>query len=211
MNIILLGYPGSGKGTQAKLLVSNLNYKHLSTGDMFRDEIAKKTQLGEKVKSYINNGKLVPDDVVLEVIESKLKDIGDNVLFDGFPRTIEQAEGLEILMERLSRQIEKVFFFDVDENNVIKRIINRRSCPKCQRIYNLITDPPKNADLCDVCGVKVVERDDDKEEVVTKRMQVYKDLTAPLISYYKSQGIFVQIDASKSVEDVYNQVIKHIN
>ncbi|NLH38825.1 MAG: adenylate kinase [Elusimicrobia bacterium] len=211
MNIILLGYPGSGKGTQAKLLVSNLNYKHLSTGDMFRDEIAKKTQLGEKVKSYINNGKLVPDDVVLEVIESKLKDIGDNVLFDGFPRTIEQAEGLEILMDRLGRQIEKVFFFDVDENNVIKRIINRRSCPKCQRIYNLITDPPKNADLCDVCGVKVVERDDDKEEVVTKRMQVYKDLTAPLISYYKSQGIFVQIDASKSVEDVYNQVIKHIN
>jgi adenylate kinase len=211
MNIILLGYPGSGKGTQAKLLVSNLNYKHLSTGDMFRDEIAKKTQLGEKVKSYINNGKLVPDDVVLEVIESKLKDIGDNVLFDGFPRTIEQAEGLEILMERLSRQIEKVFFFDVDENNVIKRIINRRSCPKCQRIYNLITDPPKNADLCDVCGVKLVQRDDDKEEVVTKRMQVYKDLTAPLISYYKSQGIFVQIDASKSVEDVYNQVIKHIN
>lgn len=211
MNLIFLGYPGSGKGTQAKLLVSNLSYNHISTGDLFRDEISKNTALGHKVKSYIDKGMLVPDGVVLDVIENKIKDIKDKLLFDGFPRTIEQALGLEKLLSKLNIEINKVFFFDVDENNVIKRIVARRSCPKCLKIYNLITDPPKNNEMCDYCNVKLIQRNDDREDVVRKRMEVYKDLTSPLISYYRTQGIFVIINAREKINDVYNQIIKNLN
>lgn len=211
MNLIFLGYPGSGKGTQAKFLVSNLRYNHISTGDLFRDEISKNTTLGHKVKTYIDKGMLVPDDVVLNVIENKIKDIKDKILFDGFPRTIEQALGLEKLLSKLNMEINKVFFFDVDENDVIKRIVSRRSCPKCSKIYNLITDPPKNDKMCDHCNVELIQRNDDREDVVRKRIEIYKDLTSPLISYYRTQGIFVTIDARKKINDVYNQIIENLN
>ncbi len=206
MNIIFLGYPGSGKGTQAKRLKEDFRFVHISTGDLFREEISKNSELGKKVKSYIENGKLVPDDVVIDVIKNKIKDIDDNILFDGFPRTVEQALALEDLFENLNKSIDKVLFFEVNQNEVIKRISARRNCPKCNRIYNMITDPPKNDEICDDCNVKLVQRDDDKENVVKKRLDVYKDLTAPLISYYRTQGIFYIIDASKDIDEVYSQI-----
>jgi len=211
VNLIFLGCPGSGKGTQAKFLVSNNGFHHISTGDLFREEISRNSELGRKVKSYIDAGRLVPDDVVLDVIKNKIKDIKGNILFDGFPRTIEQAEGLEKMMDKISKNIDVVLFFNVNEEDVVKRITARRNCPKCGKIYNMITNPPKNDETCDECKVKLNHRDDDKEEVVKKRMQVYKDLTSPLISYYRTQGIFEIIDASKSVEDVYKEIVDKIS
>jgi len=206
MNIVLLGYPGSGKGTQAKLLVERKNFIHISTGDLFRSEISKNTELGKKVKGYISQGKLVPDDVVLEVIESKIKEKNGNILFDGFPRTVAQAEGLDLMFEKNSQQLDKVFFFEISEKEVAKRISSRRFCPKCGRIYNLITEPPKIEGKCDDCAVDLAIRDDDREEVVLKRFEVYKDLTSPLISYYRTQGNFFVINASLSQEEVYSQL-----
>lgn len=210
MNIVFLGYPGSGKGTQAKLLSLRKGFVHISTGDLFRDEIAKGTPLGEKVKSYISSGKLVPDEVVIEVIRERIKGINGNILFDGFPRTITQAEKLDLMLEEFSKSVDKVFFFEIKEDEVIRRISARRNCPKCGRIYNLITDPPKSDEICDECGVKIFQRDDDKEEVVRERIEVYKDLTTPLISYYRTQGIFIIIDAGKPVEEVYSQIVSHL-
>ncbi|MGC8867599.1 MAG: adenylate kinase [Elusimicrobiales bacterium] len=210
MNIIFLGYPGSGKGTQARLLVERNGFVHISTGDLFREEISKNSELGRRVNSYISQGKLVPDSVVLDVIRERVKNINGNIVFDGFPRTVEQAEGLENMLCEFKKGIDKVFFFEVNERDVIKRISARRNCPKCAKIYNLITDPPKKDSICDVCGVLLVQRDDDRQEIVKKRIDVYKDLTAPLISYYRTQGIFIIIDAAKSVEEVYRQIVSNL-
>jgi len=210
MNIIFLGPPGSGKGTQAKLLSKNKNFLHISTGDLFREEIEKKTALGLKVKSYIDQGKLVPDDIVLDVIKTRIS-ISNNILFDGFPRTVDQAEGLEKMMEELGRKIDLVFFFEINEKEVIKRIVARRTCPNCGKIYNMITNPPKNDETCDICNVKLYQRDDDKEDVIKKRLEVYKFQTSPLVSYYRLEGIFEIIDASRNVDEIYSEIDKKIS
>lgn len=206
MNMVLLGYPGSGKGTQAKVMASKKGFTHISTGDLFREEISKNSELGAKVKGYISQGKLVPDGVVLAVIESRIKTLKGNVLFDGFPRTVEQAEGLENILGKYGMQTDIVLFFEVKEDEVVKRISARRFCPKCGAIYNLLSSPPKTGEKCDACAVQLSIRDDDKAEVVKKRMEVYKDLTSPLVSYYRTQGIFHVIDASQDPDRVYSQI-----
>ncbi len=205
MNLVFLGYPGSGKGTQAKILSERRKFAHLSTGDMFREEIAKGSELGLKVKSIISSGKLVSDEIVLEVIENKISSLKQDTIFDGFPRTVEQAEALENMLEKYSRQVDAVLFFEVDEAEVVKRLSARRSC-SCGRVYNVLTSPPLKEGVCDSCGKTLFIREDDKPDVVSKRIDVYKDLTSPLISYYRIQGIFHIIKADKPSEEVYSQI-----
>lgn len=206
MILVFLGYPGSGKGTQAKMLSERKNFIHISTGDLFREEISKNSELGLKVKGYISQGKLVPDDITLKIIEDKIQNTNSSIIFDGFPRTVAQAEGLDNMLEKFSMQVDKVIFFEVDEKEVVRRISARRFCPNCQAIYNLITNPPKIEGKCDKCGADLAIREDDKESVVMKRIEVYKDLTSPLISYYRTQGIFYIVNASLPQEEVYLQI-----
>ncbi|MBI4655146.1 MAG: adenylate kinase [Elusimicrobia bacterium] len=207
MNLILLGYPGSGKGTQSKSLSSKLGLIHLSTGDIFRDEIGKKTSLGMQVADYLAGGRLVPDKLVLEVIKSRLEKEDKGVLFDGFPRTVEQAEGLDGYFESKNKKLDAVIFIQLDENEVVGRLNSRRSCLKCGRIYNLVTNPPKTENTCDGCGDKLVMRGDDKPEVVRKRLMVFRDLTEPLIAYYKTNGMFFEINGNSSPEAITEAII----
>ncbi|PIS46615.1 MAG: adenylate kinase [Elusimicrobia bacterium CG08_land_8_20_14_0_20_51_18] len=210
MNLVLLGYPGSGKGTQAKALAAKRGFTHISTGDLFREEISKNTDLGTRVKGYISQGKLVPDGVVLDVIENRIKTLKGNILFDGFPRTVEQAEGLERMLEKYSMQTDGVLFFEVNEKEVAKRISARRFCAKCGAIYNVLSSPPKTENKCDSCASPLSTREDDRQEVVLKRIEVYKDLTSPLVSYYRTQGVFHVIDASLGQDEVYAQIEKAV-
>jgi adenylate kinase len=147
---------------------------------------------------------------VIDVIRSRINP-GSNILFDGFPRTVEQAEKLDEMMDGFGKKIDIVFFFEINENDVVKRMVARRTCPKCGKIYNMITNPPKNDETCDMCNVKLYQRDDDKEDVIRKRLEVYKTQTSPLISYYRLEGIFEIIDASKSVEEVSSEIEKKIS
>lgn len=205
MNLVFLGYPGSGKGTQAKILSERRNFAHLSTGDLFREEIAKGSELGKKVKDIISSGKLVSDAVVLEVIENKIGSLKQDVIFDGFPRTVDQAEGLDKMLEKYSRQVDAVLFFEIEEKEVVRRLSARRSC-SCGKIYNILTNPPSKEGKCDSCGSDLFTREDDKPEVIAKRIEVYKDLTSPLISYYRTQGLFHIVNADRPSEEVYAEI-----
>lgn len=202
MNIILLGYPGSGKGTQAKVLSQKLGLFHVSTGDIFREELAKDTPLGLEVSGYLSGGRLVPDRLVLEVLKSRLSKETRGLLFDGFPRTVEQAEGLDAWFDSREMTLDAVIFLNVPEAEVAKRLGDRRTCPKCGKIYNIGTQPPQKPDTCDTCNEKLITRDDDTPAVIWKRLQVYKDQTEPLLAYYKSSGIFFEADGGQAPESV---------
>lgn len=208
MNIILLGYPGSGKGTQAKVLSQKLGLFHVSTGDIFREELASKTELGQKVAGYLSAGRLVPDGVVLEVLKARLGKETRGLLFDGFPRTVEQAEGLDVWFESRGQAIDAVLFLDVPEAEVARRLGARRTCSGCGKIYNTITNPPAKEDVCDVCGKPLTIRADDKADVIARRIQVYKDQTEPLLAYYRASGNFKAVDGSKESSSVAEEVEK---
>jgi len=206
MNLVLLGYPGSGKGTQAKLLSDKFSLVHISTGDIFREEISKKTPLGQEVTGYLSAGRLVPDKLVLELIKARLAAEAKGVLFDGFPRTVDQAQGLDDFLSSKSKAIDAVVFLDIDEETVVARLGSRRTCPKCLKIYNLLTSPPVKEDVCDTCGVKLTLRDDDKPEVIRRRIGVYKDQTEPLAAYYKGLGNFYPVKGGKDPEAVAAEI-----
>jgi len=206
MNIILLGYPGSGKGTQAQVLSQKLGMFHVSTGDIFREELSKKTQLGQEVVGYLSTGRLVPDKLVLEVIKARLNAETRGLLFDGFPRTVDQAEGLDSWASSRGQAIDAVLFLNVTEEEVVSRLGARRTCSGCGRIYNVITSPPAKENVCDACGKPLTIREDDKPEVVTRRIQVYKDQTEPLLAYYRSSGNFFEVDGGLAPEAVAEKV-----
>ncbi len=206
MNIILLGYPGSGKGTQAKVLSQKLGMFHVSTGDIFREEIAKKTQMGQEVAGYLAAGRLVPDKLVMEVLKARLNTETRGLLFDGFPRTVDQAESLDNWFSGRGQSIDAVIFLNISEEEVAKRLGARRTCTGCGRIYNTVTNPPAKENVCDACGKPLAVREDDKPGVVARRIQVYKDQTEPLLAYYRASGNFFEADGGLAPEAVAEKV-----
>jgi adenylate kinase len=209
--IILLGPPGSGKGTQAKELTQKLGIPHISTGDIFRAIIQEDTELAERAKSFMNIGKLVPDELVNEVVVDRLSrpDVAKGYMLDGYPRTLQQAEALEAHLGPNSQVI--VINIQVSDETVIKRISGRISCPKCGSVYNKFFSPPKKEGICDKCGTGLVQRPDDRPEVVSERLKVYNNQTAPLIDYYQKKGLLVNINGEQEASVVLAEILKKIN
>jgi adenylate kinase len=199
MLVIFLGPPGAGKGTQAQRLVAEKGFMHISTGDLLREAVKNRTPLGLKAKEYMERGELVPDDLIVALIKEKLPKEG-NVILDGFPRTIAQAEALDKMLEELGKKVDAVVLFEVPDEVVIERLSGRRIDPKTGKVYHVKYNPPPE-------GVEVIQREDDKPEVIKKRLEVYRKQTAPLIDYYKEKGNLLVVDATKSPDEVYEDLI----
>ena len=212
VNLVFLGPPGAGKGTYAKILKEKLDIPHISTGDMFREAAASGTELGKRGKEIMEKGELVPDDIVNAVVKERLSkdDCRKGFILDGYPRTVPQAEALEGILKELGDSLTAAIFFDVPEDVVVERLTNRRICPKCGRIYNLISMKPKEDELCDVCKVKLIQRDDDKEDVVRKRYKVYMENTKPVIEFYNKKNLLFTIDGTVGLEKVTQEVLNII-
>ncbi len=204
MILVLLGPPGSGKGTQAKKLVTEKCWPQLSTGDMLRSAIAKGTKLGLEAKSFMDKGALVPDTVVIGLIEERTQesDSKGGFILDGFARTIPQAEALDKLLGQQGRKVERAVLFDVADTELVRSLSGRRTCPKCSAVYHVETHPPKTLGSCDKCGSALIQRDDDRPEVIQNRLSVYHQQTSPLIAFYRKQSKLRTIDAARSPEDV---------
>lgn len=212
MKIILLGPPGGGKGTQSKLLVSKFNIPQISTGDILRDHVRNKSELGIKANSYMQNGELVPDNLILNMIKFRLKedDCKSGYILDGFPRTIPQAEGLDNILENLNQKLDKIVVLDVKDKDIIERMSGRRMHIESGRVYHIKFNPPKNEGLDDITNEKLTIRKDDQPETVKKRLMIYHDTTKPLIEYYTSKNIVSSINGNKSIEDIHAEIITKI-
>lgn len=208
MKIILLGPPGAGKGTQAKLISDEFNIPHISTGDIFRKEISKETPHGLEAKKYIDKGLLVPDEITLSIVDDRLakEDCNKGFLFDGFPRTVRQAEELDIMLSREDVEIDATILIEVDNQLILERMTGRRICPVCGASYHIINNSSKIDGICDRCGNKLIQRDDDSHDTVNKRLSVYHKQTRPLIEYYKSKNILFTIDGAESINDTFNKI-----
>lgn len=211
-NIIFLGPPGSGKGTIATELSPKLKIKHISTGDLLREVVASGSDLGLEIKSYMDKGDLVPDELVGKMIKEVLvsKEAEKGILLDGFPRTVNQAEMLNTIMAVVKKKIDAVFYLKVDLPVIIKRLSNRVTCKICGKPYHLINLPPKKPGICDRCGGELVRRDDDREETVSKRYETYIAKTEQLINYYKNKNLLIEIDGNQEKEITVKMVLSHI-
>ncbi|GGW34695.1 adenylate kinase [Streptomyces caelestis] len=211
MRIVLVGPPGAGKGTQAAFLAQNLSIPHISTGDLFRANISRQTELGKLAKSYIDAGNLVPDEVTIAMAKDRMEqpDAENGFLLDGFPRNVSQAEALDELLETESMQLDAVLDLEVPEDEVVKRIAGRRVCRnESAHVFHVTYKPPAKEGVCDVCGGELYQRGDDSEETVRKRLEVYHTQTEPIIDYYKAQGLVVTISALGKVEDVTTRAME---
>ena len=212
MKIVLLGPPGAGKGTQCKKIADRFSVQHLSSGDILRQERAKKTELGKKAQSYMDSGALVPDEIIVEMMAGAIKKASKKgFVLDGFPRTVNQALELDQSLEKLGEKIDAVLNLEVDENIIIKRITGRRSCPNCGAVYHIENLKPKREDICDKCGSALVQRPDDKEEVVMNRLKTYYVQTAPVIDYYKSNNTVWDFDSSRDPDEVAEQMYSKLD
>jgi adenylate kinase len=209
VRIVLVGPPGAGKGTQAQYISSQLNIPHISTGDIFRFNVSRRTELGELARGYMDRGDLVPDEVTVAMVHDRLgeDDATDGFLLDGFPRNVPQAETLKKMLAEWDGRLTVVLELVVDTDEVVRRLSGRRTCHRCGRVWHVLYDPPSQADVCDDCGGELFQRDDDKEEVVRRRLEVYEEQTAPLVSFYADEGILVGIDATGPVEEVTGRAL----
>lgn len=212
MNIVLLGPPGAGKGTQAKSISKRFNIPHISTGDMLREAISSNSELGKKVADIVERGDLVPDDLMIELVKERIsrEDASDGFILDGFPRTTVQAESLRYMLRQMADKIDSAIFIDVSEEKVVERISSRRVCPNCGKVYNLLSLKPKNDCICDECGSELVQRDDDKPETVRDRYEVYIKNTKSVVEFYKSQGKLKTFDGSKDIDELANSIIDYL-
>jgi len=208
MNLILMGPPGAGKGTQAKLLLAEFQVPQISTGDILREAVKAGTELGKKAGPLMAEGKLVPDDLVIGVAEERLKkpDCAKGFVLDGFPRTIPQAEALEAMLARLGKKIDKVISIEVDDKVIVERMGGRRSCPKCGAVFHVTANPPKAEGVCDACGTALVRRPDDDPETVQERLTVYAKKTAPLKAFYEQRGLLAKIDGVGATDAVFGHI-----
>ena len=209
MNIILMGLPGAGKGTQASEIVKKFPIPHISTGDMFRKAIKDETDLGKEAKSYMDRGELVPDEVTVGIVKERISedDAKKGFLLDGFPRTIDQAESLNQIMSELDREIDAVINIEVPEEELMNRLTGRRICEKCGTTYHLVFNPPKVDGICDIDGGKLYQREDDSPETVSNRLSVNVKQSKPILEYYNNKGVLKNIDGSKDIDEVTNDVI----
>lgn len=209
MKIVMLGAPGAGKGTQAKMIAVKYNVPHISTGDIFRANIKEGTELGKKAKSYMDQGLLVPDELVVDLVVDRLQqdDCNNGYVLDGFPRTIPQAEALDAALTKFGSKLDFALDIDVADDFIVKRMGGRRACLTCGATYHIVNIPPKTEGICDTCGGELVLRDDDKPETVEKRLAVYHEQTQPLIDYYKNSGILVTLDGTQDMNDVFNSIV----
>jgi adenylate kinase len=208
LNLILLGPPGAGKGTQAARLTEDFHLPYIATGDMLRSAVKEGTPLGKQAKEFMDRGDLVPDDVIIGMILDCMEgpDCADGFLLDGFPRNVQQAESLEQAMREKNRAITAAMLIDVADEEVVKRISGRRVCQKNGHVYNVFSDPPKHADVCDQDGSRLVQREDDAEDVVRNRLAVYEEQTAPLIAFYEDRGVLKRFDGTRSPTEVHDHI-----
>lgn len=206
MRIILIGAPGAGKGTQAATIKAKLPVAHISTGDMLRENVKGETELGKLAKEYMSAGKLVPDQLIIDMMEQRLQetDCIGGFMLDGFPRTLPQAEALDKLLDKLGMKLDAAVELQVADDIVISRLSARRVCEKCGEIYNTALKPTKAEGICDKCGGDVIQRHDDKEEVIRKRLSVFHEQTAPIVDYYRGKGLLLNIDATGPKDAVLN-------
>jgi adenylate kinase len=206
MRLIFLGAPGTGKGTQAGAIADQYNIPQVATGDILRRAVKEGTELGQKAKTIMDRGELVPDQIILDLIKSRLSepDCENGYILDGFPRTLDQAEGLDRMMD--GDAVDAVIYFDMPQDEIIERVTSRRVCVSCGKTFNMINNPPPEDKVCPRCGGDIIQRDDDKEETVRKRLVVYKEKTAPLVNYYRERGRLLTIDASGTVDAVRKEI-----
>lgn len=213
MKIIMLGAPGAGKGTQAKRIAEKFAIPHISTGDIFRANIKNGTELGKKAKGYMDQGLLVPDELVVDLVVDRIKqdDCEKGYILDGFPRTIPQAEALDAALSAISEKVDYAVNVEVPDIDIVDRMSGRRACLNCGATYHIVNIPTKVEGICDVCGSEIVLREDDKPETVLKRLEVYHNQTQPLIDYYSKQGILKEVDGRKNMSDTFEDILKILN
>lgn len=210
MKIIMLGAPGAGKGTQAKKIAAKYDIPHISTGDIFRANIKEGTELGKKAKTYMDQGLLVPDELVVDLVVDRLQqdDCKKGYVLDGFPRTIPQAESLDAALAKLGEKMDYAIDVNVPDENIVNRMGGRRACVGCGATYHIVYNPTKTEGICDTCGEALILRDDDKPETVQKRLDVYHQQTQPLIDYYKKADILKTVDGTVDMEDVFKAIVQ---
>ena len=209
MNLIMLGAPGAGKGTQAKKIAAKYDIPHISTGDIFRANIKNGTELGNKAKTYMDQGLLVPDELVVDLVVDRVQqdDCKNGYVLDGFPRTIPQAEALDAALAKLGQKVDYAINVEVPDENIVNRMSGRRACVDCGATYHIVYAPTKVENICDKCGGTLILRDDDKPETVTKRLGVYHEQTQPLIDYYTTQGVLKTVDGTRDLNEVFQEIV----